>query len=258
MIRGPVRLLALALALALLAGCARVGPPTGGPEDSTPPDIVATVPAEGATSVGLDTEIRIEFSEEMARVAAERAFSIEPDVALRNLRWEGSTMVARPVDGLPDSTTFTVRVAEGASDYHGVTLVSAFALLFSTGESLDSGLISGTVTMQGEGLAGATVWACQRPLTAEDGVIRPCDRAATTRGDGTFRIPGVAISEQPYRLLAFIDENEDDIYSVRLETGRIADVAALIDRAGAVAEGIQIDLSHDPEDGLSSGAGEEE
>ena len=258
MIRGVVRPPAVLLALALLAGCARVGPPTGGPEDSTPPEVVTTVPAEDATNVGLDTEIRIEFSEEMSRVATERAFSIEPGVALRNLRWEGPTMVAQPVDGLPDSTTFTVQIAEGASDYHGVALSSAFALLFSTGESLDSGLISGTVTMQEEGLAGVTVWACQRPLTAEDGVITPCAHAATTRADGTFRIPGVAISEQPYQLLAFIDENEDDVYSVRLETGRIADVAALIDRAGAVAEGIQIDLSYDPEDGLSSGAGEEE
>jgi hypothetical protein len=220
--------------------------------------VVATVPAEGATEVDRGTEIRIGFSEEMARVATERAFSIEPSVALRNLRWEGSTLIAVPVDGLPDSTTFTVRLAESATDYHGVALESAFSLLFSTGGSLDTGLISGMVIMGGEGLAGATVWACQRPLTAEGGIIRRCVHAATTRDDGTFRITGVATSEQPYQLLAFIDEDEDDIYSVRQETGRIADVAALIDRAGAVAEGIQIDLSHDPEGGLSSGPGEEE
>jgi len=258
MTRGPVRPSAIVLTLALLTGCARVGAPTGGPEDNTPPTVTATVPEDGATNVDPGTEIRIEFSEEMSRVAAERAFSIEPEVALKNLRWEGSALVARPVDGLPDSITFNVRIAETASDYHGVALASPFALLFSTGGSLDSGLIGGSVIMQGEGLAGVTVWACQRPLNTDGGVITRCGYAAITRDDGTFRIPGVAIAEQPYTLLAFIDGDEDGVYTIHEETGRIADVAALIDRAGAVAAGIQIDMSERPEDGLSPEAVEEE
>ena len=43
---------ALGLFVALLvAGCAQVGSPTGGPEDETPPTLVAAVPEVGATEV---------------------------------------------------------------------------------------------------------------------------------------------------------------------------------------------------------------
>lgn len=258
MSRSLAHMPALVLALALISGCARVGPPTGGPEDSTPPEVVATVPEDGSTGTGRDTEIRIGFSEEMNRVSVERGFSIAPDVKLRNPRWDGTTFVARPVAELPDSTTFVVGVAESAEDYHGVALEEPFALMFSTGATLDTGVISGAVTMLGEGVAGATVWACRRSVTTEGGVVRSCRYATLTASDGTFRIVGVAASERPYVLLAFVDTNEDDVYSVHEETGRITDVAALIDGSGTTAAGIRIELADGLEEGTPASMGGEE
>lgn len=243
---------ALVFAAGLVAGCARVGPPTGGPTDSTPPEVTATVPESGATGVGRDIEIRLAFSEEMTRVAVERGFSIEPDVDLRNLRWEGHTLVARPAGDLPDSTTFTVRVVDSVDDYHGIAMGEPFVLMFSTGATLDTGVISGSVSVLGEGVAEATVWACRRAVTTDGGIIRSCRYSALTDTDGRFLISGVAASERPYTLLAFIDSDEDGVYSVREETGRVADTAALIDGSDAVAAGIQIELT----DGLGGDAGE--
>lgn len=234
---------ALALALAFISGCARVGMPSGGPEDSTPPEVVTTTPENGATWEERDTRITIGFSEEMNRLSVEHGFSIEPAVKLRNLRWDGATLVARPVTELPDSTTFVVRIAESAQDYHGVAIEAPFALMFSTGGTLDTGVISGAVSVMGEGVSGATVWACRRSVRTVDGVVRSCRYATMTAEDGSFRIVGVAASERPYVLLAFIDTNEDNVYSVREETGRIADTNALIDEPGATAAGIQIGLA---------------
>ena len=96
--------------------------------------------------------------------------------------------------------------------------------------------------MMGEGVAGATVWACRQSVSTVGGVVRSCRYATVTASDGTFRIVGVAASERPYVLLAFVDTNEDNVYSLREETGRIADTAALIDVPGATAAGIQIEL----------------
>ncbi len=241
--RGRAYAPALALALAFISGCARVGLPPGGPEDSTPPEVVTTVPENGATEAGRDTRIKIGFSEEMNRLSVERGFSIEPTVKLRNLRWDGAALVARPVAELPDSTTFVVTIAQSALDYHGVAIEEPFVLMFSTGATLDTGVISGAVSLMGEGVPGATVWACRRSVSTVGGVVRSCRYATVTASDGTFRFVGVAASERPYVLLAFVDANEDNVYSVREETGRIADTAALIDGPDATAAGIQIELA---------------
>ena len=47
-------------------------PPPGGPLDKTPPRVIDTVPADDSVRVGLDTPIRIRFSEAMDRRSVER------------------------------------------------------------------------------------------------------------------------------------------------------------------------------------------
>jgi hypothetical protein len=260
---GAQRAAALLLALVALsatafsAGCARVGTPGGGPPDTTPPEVVKTVPAADSTGVPRDTEIRLEFSEDMNRVSAERAFSLEPQTELKNLRWDGRALVAVPETELPDSTTFTVRLSDAALDHHEVSLAAPFELTFSTGPTLDTGAIEGVVRMSGAAVPDATVWACRRAPTTAGGVIRSCRYATTTGVDGTFMLTGLAASERPYFVLAFIDTDGDNVYTVRDEIGRIAENPALVDSMGAVVTGILVELS-DESGLLPVDGGEEE
>ena len=46
----------------LVAGCAQVGSPTGGPKDETPPSLLEAIPEVGATGVRPDRLI-LEFDE---------------------------------------------------------------------------------------------------------------------------------------------------------------------------------------------------
>jgi len=229
--------------LMLAAGCARVGPPGGGPPDTTPPEVVSTTPADGAVEVPLDASVRIEFSEDMNRLSVERAFSITPRIDLRNLRWEATTLVATPEEALPESTSFVVRVGESADDYHKVKLEEAFTFAFSTGPTVDSGVIAGEVTRAGEPVEGATVWACARSVRAEDGELRPCRYAVESAADGSFLIGAVAASERPYTLVAFVDIDGDGVYTVAEEEGAIADADAVIAEPGATATGVRIELT---------------
>lgn len=234
----------LAASIVLCTGCARTGPPGGGPPDSTPPVVEATLPADGETRVDASAEIRITFSEEMDRVSVERAFSITPSVGLRNFTWDGASIAARPADALPDSTTFSVGVAETAQDYHGVAMETPLTFSFSTGETIDTGSISGLVVSAGEPVAGATVWACRStPRPDGTGKIRSCTYQDRTEANGTFFIGGVRASETPYTLFAFVDLDGDGVCSVDTENGQIGNERAAIGEYGDEATGIVIDLT---------------
>ena len=137
-------------------------------------------------------------------------------------------------------------------------MAGPFVLMFSTGPTVDTGVITGEVTRSGDPVSGATVWACRRAVRANDGSIEPCRYSAVTGADGTFRIEAVAASERPYVLLAFVDADEDGVYSVTDEEGVIASLEALVDEPGASASGIKMELEIPAGGEEPPAAGEEE
>ena len=60
-----VALAALLAVLAALSGCAKKGPPSGGPPDLDPPRVIAALPESGAAGVPRDARLTVEFSEGM-------------------------------------------------------------------------------------------------------------------------------------------------------------------------------------------------
>ncbi len=243
--RGGVRLwaAAAALTLALSGGCAKTGLPGGGPKDTEPPTVVSTSPAEGATAVARASAIAMEFSEEMDRTSVERAFEIDPDVALGRFEWSGPTVTASPESLLPDSTTVVVTVGEGARDYHGVAIGEDFTLAFSTGASVAAGTVSGTVTFGGNVVDDATVWACPEPVAADTaGNIEACEYETVTGEDGVFLFRNVRTRDRRYSLVAFLDGDGDNVFDSTRETGWIASYAALVDSPGDSVGGLVLEL----------------
>lgn len=248
------RLASLLSAAAVLAGCARPGPPPGGPADTTPPDVVRTLPADGDIWVDPSTIIEVEFSEEMDRQSTERAFALTESLALRNLRWRGRVLLAEPVDALKDTATFFVRIAESAKDNHGVRLGSVYSFAFTTGGAIDAGRVSGTVTALGEPIGGATVWACEGDVEADSlGTVEPCGFSATTTDDGGFVVANVRSSEVSYSLVAFVDRNQNGRYDSVSETGWVVPAAARVDAPGDSVGGLTIEMRV-PEEGAAASA----
>jgi len=232
---------AVVLALGLLAGCARPGPPQGGPADTTAPEIARTLPADGETAVDRGVVIEVEFSEEMDRPSVERAFGLTPEVALRGLRWKGRVLLAEPEEALPDSTTFLAAIAGAAKDYHGVRIAGARSFAFATGDAIDAGTLTGTVTILEEPVDGAVVWACEGEVTTDSlGVIAPCAFAATTTDEGAFTLENVRSSPVAYSLVAFIDRNGNGRYDTGAETGWIVPAAARVEAPGDSVGGLAI------------------
>jgi len=245
--RSPL-LIALA-ALALLAGCAKPGPPPGGPLDEDPPWVVSTEPADGAVDVPVDAGIFVLFSEEMNRSSVERAIEITPEITQRRARWRGPRLEIRTVDELSDSTTYVVTLGEGIRDYHSVPMDAVTTFAFSTGGAIDDCAVMGSVTSNGEPAVGATVWICAAsPQPDSLGVIDRCGASTMTESGGAYAIGYLNPARSPYSLIAFLDSNSDGAYAPLEEPGIIARDLAVFASAGDTLRGV--DLALEPPSGV--------
>lgn len=243
--------------IALAGGCAKPGPPGGGPIDTEPPDVVDTLPADGSVDVARDVNIEIVFSEEMNRPSVERNLSRVPPLELGAVRWRGKTLVLELAESIPESTTVVLEVGAAAQDYHNVLMGAPHSFAFSTGGGLDSGVIAGRVTAGGDPAAKATVWACLKGAEPDtSGFIHSCGYATSSDDEGAFRFENVASSGTAYTLVAFLDSNGDRRYWVAGETGGVVSEAALVDADGDSATGLVVPI--EPPSTPSAAADQEE
>ena len=219
-----------------LVACAKVGPPSGGAVDRSPPKILAHQPPEDATGVSLEAPVEIVFSEAMERERTEGAIFITPDSGVR-YRWRGARLVLVFSAGLQPDRTYVVTVGTGARDLRRNALEKSFTFAFATGDEINQGGIAGQVFSDHELTATAHVWAYDLDHFA--GVIGSDEPAYRTQsgGDGSYEFSRLAAAN--YRLLAFVDGNGNQIYDVgerlalppgdvRLEEGaqaRVGDLA---------------------------------
>lgn len=137
-------LLAVLLVL-LIGGCAQQGAPTGGPEDVDPPVVERTSPAN--YSANFDARrIEITFDEyiDMGNFTQELVVSppmeTQPEIRLRK-----KTLIIEFEEELKDDVTYTFNFGEGIKDLNEKNVLLNYEYVFSTGETLDSLSVKGTL-----------------------------------------------------------------------------------------------------------------
>ena len=191
----------ISVLVALLLGCAKVGPPTGGPVDKEPPRILSHHPERDALEVARDTEVEIAFSEPMNREQTEAAIFTSPAGPLQ-LSWRGPRLrIAMP---LAEERTYVLTVGTGARDLRGNALANSFTLAFATGSQLDQGLVRGWVYQEHQPVAGAHVWAYDLgTFSGEVGLDEPSYQTQSG-ANGGYEFARLAPGH--YRVLAFRDK----------------------------------------------------
>ena len=205
--------LAVYLFLCFLIACARQMPPPGGPPDKTPPRVIDTVPADDSVRVGLDTPIRIRFSEGMDRRSVERALFISPQGSEEpDFRWRGDVLEIRLPDGLQAERTYLVTVGQESADEWRNRMRSSYSFGFATGDRLNRGELNGRVLKSKEERGQVFVWAYDLSgVTAPDpGRDRP---TYVTQPDETGHFVLPRLGSGNYRIFAFGDQNNDRTYS---------------------------------------------
>ncbi|MCB9496248.1 MAG: Ig-like domain-containing protein [Fibrobacteria bacterium] len=129
----------LALSLAL-AGCARVVPPAGGPQDLTPPRLVRSSPEPGAVGVDRSSVIVLEFSEWVDPATLKPALSLMPAPSRSpEILVDGPEVRLKLREPLDSATTVVLRLGTGISDFRQAAGQEVVEIPFATGPALDSG-----------------------------------------------------------------------------------------------------------------------
>jgi hypothetical protein len=197
-------------ALVCLSACANPVTPTGGPPDRTPPALVESTPAAGATHVQ-DATVRLVFSEAVEPASVVRSLTLTPAPPQRpELRVRGRIVTLRLPTPLRPNTTYVLTFDTNLRDLHGVGLQAPITLAFSTGAAINKGRIEGRVlnATTGQPVANADVYAYAL-LDSLPPARLPAQPDYRTQTDAEGRFRFTHLSEQPYFVIALIDRNRN-------------------------------------------------
>ncbi|MFC2136086.1 Ig-like domain-containing protein [Bacteroidota bacterium] len=179
--------------------------------DKIPPEIIEVYPEIGTTNFS-DDYFEITFSEYVDKRSVKDAIFISPAIEGElEFDWSGKSLEVSWEVTLRANTTYTVSVGSDVVDHNNRNrMAETFNLIFSTGNEIDKGMISGKV--YDEKPAGVMVFAYRK----SDSLFNPSevkpDFISQVGEKGDYKLIGLADGD--YRILAVRDEFRDFLYNV--------------------------------------------
>ncbi len=129
----------------LLSRCAKIGAPTGGPKDVTPPRVVESNPENYAVNYNKEN-ISITFDEFIQLKNINNELLVSPPLKeLPDARMRNKTLVVDLNNELKDSTTYTLYFGNSITDLNEGNVLANFEFVFSTGDHIDSMSVTGNL-----------------------------------------------------------------------------------------------------------------
>jgi hypothetical protein len=210
-----IKILAASVVAAFAAGCANQKPPSGGPVDFSPPEIVRTEPQNKATFFH-NRSITFKFNKYVDQRSAQESIFISPYVGQPEYNWSGKEVEIRFPELLRSNTTYVVNVGTDVVDLNNTNrMAHAFTLAFSTGSTIDSAAIEGYVlpSFQKESLSGIMIFAYRLDnldAAALDPRKQHPDFITQTGTRGDFSLHHIPVGS--YRIMAVKDEYRNLLY----------------------------------------------
>lgn len=186
--------------------------PTGGKKDTIPPALYWTQPVPGAVNVDTNkTKLIFGFDEYVTIKNQQNIFLSPPQKKAPKAKVKGKNVVVTFDEPLAKGITYTLNFTDAIADNNEGNMFPGFTYVFSTGDSIDSMLVTGTVqdcnTLTP--VKGATVMLYKDHSDSAIFKSRPF-AACKTDDWGYFCIP--YIPDTLYRLYALKDDNNDNVY----------------------------------------------
>ncbi len=247
----PVIPVALILGMTIFShSCANTTtPPTGGPKDTIPPVITEIYPALGQVNVPVHkTKLELEFNEYVV-VKDPKSLYLSPPLEKAPLhKIKGKSVIVYFEGDLDSNKTYTLDVTNAIADNNEGNMFPGYTLVFSTGERIDSMVVTGLVqdcnTLMP--LKGATVMLYKDHADSAIFLKRP-DAAVKTDEWGFFCLRN--IQDTVYRMYAIMDENNNNIYEA--ENEKVAFIDTLIRPVVMVNDSLPELMKYDMKDTLN-------
>lgn len=135
----------LLFAAMLLQGCANMVTPTGGPKDTTPPQVVQAYPENHCTLFN-SRKIELTFDEYVTLENANQNVLISPPLSTKpDIKLKDKTLLIKFKERLEANTTYTIHFGNAIKDLHEGNGFNDYCFSFSTGETIDTLCIAGTL-----------------------------------------------------------------------------------------------------------------
>lgn len=210
------KLPALLMLMIVVYSCASMGNPDGGPYDEEPPKFVRSTPKPFAIN-SKEKKVTIEFDEFIKlEKAAEKVVVSPPQLEQPEIKASGRKVVVGLVDSLRPNTTYTIDFADAIVDNNEGNPLGNYAFTFSTGTTIDTMEVSGTVLSASdlEPVKNIQV-GLHSDLSDSAFMKKPFDWVSRTDSRGHFSIRGIAPGK--YRIYALMDGNQNYLFDSKTE-----------------------------------------
>ncbi|MBR1549639.1 MAG: Ig-like domain-containing protein [Bacteroidales bacterium] len=202
--------------LSLTIACARQGYPTGGPKDEQPPEALGTRPANESRGFN-GKEFYIQFDEYVVLKNATENVLVSPPMKEKpEFTTKGKGVLVKIKDTLQANTTYLFQFKEAIADFTEGNLLPSYEYVFSTGDAMDTLMLSGQVLDARSGKPwkeSVTVMAYRAEngerRTENDTLAITQQPNYVTRCDKEGRFAFHYIPEGRYRLVALEDKNRN-------------------------------------------------
>lgn len=132
-------------AVLFLTTCAAIAPPSGGPDDVTPPKFISSSPESGSTQFK-GGKVKLLFSEYLEEKSVSGSIIVSPvtNPAVEVKYEDDEVHLIFPTNLLKDQT-YIVSINRNLKDERKVALEQTIQIAFSTGDLIEEGKISGRI-----------------------------------------------------------------------------------------------------------------
>ncbi len=218
----------LLLSLIVLTRCAQQVAPTGGKKDIIPPTLLASDPPNETRNFD-GKEIELFFDEYVIVDNIQQKLIITPETENPyTYKQKGTSILLNFKNNFADSTTYTFNFGDGIKDFAERNPAQNLKLVFSTGPTIDSARVYGTITdlRSNKPIFDALVGLYQIRDTINPEKQKPY-YFSRTDSSGRYAIENVQVNK--YRLIATDDKNRNQLYNPKDERIAFLDSAIRVD-----------------------------